>query len=100
MPVENQGLSALKDAGLKKTEVKALQSERDGKKYEIALIKEISKENGNLKGKFKIVCDGEILNENIVCEIINFDGKVGDYAQFVSENGSVDVKLQIVEKNI
>ena len=65
--------------------------------YTIEMTKELSKENGNVAGYFSVFCNGELIAEKAPAKIMNYKMKIGEMIEFVLEDGSICVTMQIVE---
>ncbi|MBQ3554012.1 MAG: S-layer homology domain-containing protein [Clostridia bacterium] len=66
-------------------------------KYTIVMVKEISKENGSIKGLFSVWCGDQLIAENTDAEIIGYDAGIGELITFTTADGTLCITMQIVE---
>jgi len=74
--------------------------EIDDKEYEIELVEEISKNDNEIIANFKVICNGEVVSESVKGKIINYNCEVGEFAEFVLDDNSIDIKMQSVSKTV
>ncbi len=65
--------------------------------YSIVLTKEISKLEGNVEGYFSVFCNNVLITENALGNIVNYNANIGEMIEFVLEDRSICITMQIVE---
>lgn len=69
----------------------------DGKEYELELVDEISKADGELVAKFKVIEDGKVLKEEVQGRITGYNRGIGLDAELFLDDGSINAIMHIVE---
>lgn len=65
--------------------------------YSIVMTKELSKAEGNVQGYFSVYRNGELSMENALGNIVNYNANIGEMIEFILEDRSICITMQIVE---
>lgn len=66
-------------------------------KYTVEMTEELSKAEGHIEGYFSVYCNGELIAENAPAKLMNYKIKIGEMIEFVLDDKSICVTMQIVE---
>ena len=70
------------------------------KKFKITLADTKSFSDSEIIGTFKIICNDEIVEENISGRITNVDGELGEKILFKTDDNNWSLEMIIVERTM